>query len=72
MPDDSNQRGTQDFLFFKKTSKLPYEPMYAITLALAHDMAKPVKQWMEKYREKEQEAREADEAAREAEKEKSQ
>ncbi len=63
-----NQRGTQDYLFFKKTSKLPYEPMYAITLALAHDMAGPVKDWMERFRKKEREAREAEEEAREAEK----
>lgn len=62
-----NQRGTQDYLFFTKTSKLPYEPIYAITLALAHDMAKPIKKWMEDFRKKDREAKEAEKEAREAE-----
>ncbi len=63
-----NQRGYQDYLFFRKTSKLPYEPMYAISLALAHDMAQPINDWMEKFREKDRERKEAEQEAREAQK----
>ncbi len=38
-------RTTQDYILFTKTSKLPADPLYAITSALAWDLSKPVKEW---------------------------
>lgn len=35
----------QDYIFFRKRSRLPTDPTYAIIQALAQDMAMPVRQW---------------------------
>ena len=38
---------TRDYIFFTTQTRLPADPIYAITMALAQDMAEPVIQWQQ-------------------------
>ncbi|MGE4299222.1 MAG: hypothetical protein AB7E47_14485 [Desulfovibrionaceae bacterium] len=40
------ERITQDYILFMQKSRLPASPLYAITSAIATDMAAPVKEWI--------------------------
>ncbi len=45
-------RGTQDFILFSKKSRLPADPIYAITVALASDLSRPLNNWLQPMKEK--------------------
>ena len=35
----------RDFIFYQDRTRMPMEPLYAVTMALARDMARPIKAW---------------------------
>ncbi len=43
-------RGTQDYILFRKRSAMPNDPIYAIVHELAWDLTKPVLRWLEPVR----------------------